>query len=218
MNSNTLNLYFRGQRKYVQGSLILTQVAQYAGPMLSIDDSQLELGDVKFLKVLDGNACVVLDTDKIVDEQSLYASIDVQIVGGSVKKLCVLGLGGGPESIPRVEDSQKVAKDINFRENDCFDSRYRSDGSADAIWRAVVETIKYQLESELNASQVMFLGVMGRSMLVSDIKGFRIGEISCKKLFSKPNNDRVMVIHDVEIADDESGLKSNFKTIFDYQP
>jgi hypothetical protein len=99
-----LELFFRGERDYLQGSLILSQaVATFAGALAPGEPKPLTVAQASFRSI---TACHCLVTDeKPPREAPAIASLRLRLEGGGASSLWVVEDPDRPEPPPRMPDA-----------------------------------------------------------------------------------------------------------------
>jgi len=202
-------LFFRGDRHYIQGSLIITRAAAYLSAALP-DLAGVTVREAKFNRILDRAAAFTLD---VPDAERAVAEVRFAGPRGTVSIYLVERAGSAPE---RVADSPKVISAIG-RNGLSATARFDAGPpSLDGVLRGAVELQKFAIEAGIPGSrEIMFLALFDASLPVEDAACSGRGSIVIRNVAHRPQSRPPSTISQFTI-EDELGRSCGGKLVFSY--
>lgn len=191
IDQETLPVFFRGERYYIQGSLILAEAIKVITENSKCQD--LMLMEAGFRNHASSSINIVsqtkLDELEIIDP---LGYIDIKQCGENKKFYFI----STDKDVKRLKDTKKLISELRItRSNDyATDYLYDSDNSIDGFFRSIIEFTKLVHETHfINCSDILFLGLRNWSMCTfkkNDL--FEGGEHKIKILQKITKNDRLI--------------------------
>jgi len=216
MSTAPLDLYFRGSRYYIQGSLVIPTALRAAEAVDGSISRDANIAQVDFRTIIDCHCVTSWDTTgehDIGDIAKSLATIVLRSNGEPVVKLGVYRDLDRTSAPPRIDDTQKVIAPFKANDDGTAETEFfcRSDeGRLDAFLRGVVEFNKNYYEQRYpGCGNIIFAGLFDSTMRTSDDFYPTNGILLFRQLSVRKQGNRFLCVSETKLTGRGSTCQAN---------
>lgn len=214
-DSATLDLFFRGDRDYIQGSLILSECVEW---YLSRQASEpiATVSAATFSSIVT-RPCTVRVWEKGLQKETLFrARIDLTSKAGNKVSLAVLETDRKALAPRHPDSGSRLTEFTNEGKLGCV-ARYVNGGSLETFLQALIETNKRcHSETYASAKNIWFLSLFDVNLPVEDDYYSETGRIVVEHEAERPSRGRMTSVNHVTV-DLSSGPTLELRLLFGYE-
>lgn len=206
-----LDVFFRGERNYIQGSLILYLAAQELASQTSAGSEALRLREAKFTTLM--NHAIDISLATVPDPQAAGL---LKFTRGGETTFVAIHPADRPQP-PRQADRPALVTEMRETARLCGSGRYEQLGNFDEAIAALVELNK-ALHAGLDRQvrDIWFAGLKKTNLAVTRSPFGASGHLSVELLMERPWQERHLTLSRVQVSPDGDKPLA-FEILFSYR-
>lgn len=219
MQTATLDVFYRGERNYIQGSLAMVLAlqwyqTQYNPPSLK----DCHVVKAAFNSLLEGPLAVAMGDDAaLLDEERIKGSVELEDPQGNKQVLAILAAKQGQQP-RRTSDSSSSLKSFEMTGILSSRARARHQGTFDSFLQALIEANKRcHSESFPGARDIYFLSVFDCRLPCWDEAYSEHCDFIINNRMKHKSGGQIMTVNDVAVSQ-ENGCDLDLRLLFRFDP